>query len=333
MKENYEVRSQFYLPRRGYQLLRLDGRAFHTYTREMERPFDSLLSSVMDETAAYLCKNITGAKFAYVQSDEISILVTDFDKLDTQAWFDGNIQKIVSISAAMATAEFNRLMYNAKPEYMNAGKVALFDSRVWMISDPYEVENVFLWRQQDAQRNSVSMAAQSMFSHKQLHGKNVAVMKQMMLDNGVNWDEEYPVGFRNGRCVVRKTVQEPVGVCRKSDCGKEEACAYSPCYKNELVTRSKWEIEPAPLFVENRAYLRDIMPLIPNYLNEVESEEESENIMKEHTVIDTKKKHVGLGRQLEKCRETVSQWSDVKKIASGVTDRHIAASKKARGKG
>lgn len=266
MKENYEVRSQTYLPRRGYQLLRLDGKAFHTYTKGMERPFDPLLSSVMDSTAAYLCQNISGAKLAYVQSDEITILVTDFDKIDTQAWFDGNVQKIVSISAAMATAEFNRLMYNAKSEYMNTGKVALFDSRVWSISDVFEVENSFIWRQQDARRNSISMAAQSMFSHKELHGKKTKTMREMMLTSGVDW-ENYPAGFRNGRCVVRKTVQEPIGVCRKSDCGKEEGCVYSPCYKNELVIRSKWEVEPAPVFVENREYLRNIIPLIPNFLN------------------------------------------------------------------
>jgi len=281
MKENYEVRSQTYLPRRGYYLLRLDGKAFHTYTKGMECPFDKTLSDVMDATAVYLCKNITGAKLAYVQSDEISILVTDFDKLTTQAWFDGNIQKIVSISAAMATAEFNRLMYNIKPEYIEVGKLALFDSRVWMIADPYEVENVFIWRQQDARRNSVSMAAQSMFSHKALQGKNASVMKQMMLDNGVNWDEVYPAGFRNGRCVVKKSIQEPIGTCRKSDCGKDEGCAYSPCYKDELVTRSKWEVEPAPLFVENREYLRSIMPLIPNYLTEVFSEDELQAAQKE----------------------------------------------------
>lgn len=275
MKENYEVRSQTYLPRRGYYLLRLDGRAFHTYTKGMERPFDKTLSDVMDATAVYLCKNITGAKLAYVQSDEISILVTDFDKLTTQAWFDGNIQKIVSISAAMATAEFNRLMYNIKPEYIEVGKLALFDSRVWMIADPYEVENVFIWRQQDARRNSVSMAAQSMFSHKALQGKNVGVMKQMMLDEGTNW-EDYPAGFRNGRCIVKKSVQEPIGTCRKSDCGKEEACAYSPCYKDELVSRTIWEAEAAPLFASNRTYLREMMPLIPNYTNDEIASAEAE---------------------------------------------------------
>lgn len=264
MKDNYELRSQTYLPRRGYYLLRLDGRAFSTYTKGMERPFDSVLAGVMDNTAIALCKKIAGARLAYVQSDEISILVTDFDKIETQAWFDGNVQKIVSISAAIATAEFNRLMYNIRPEYLTNEKTAVFDSRVWMIADPYEVENVFRWRQQDAMRNSVSMAAQSMFSHKELHGKNVAAMKQMMIDKGVNW-QNYPTGFRYGRCIVRNTTQEPSGVCYHFDC-HEEGCAYSPCQKNELLTRSKWEAVPAPSFNEKPEFLRDILPLIPNHV-------------------------------------------------------------------
>jgi tRNA(His) 5'-end guanylyltransferase len=221
---------------------------------------------VMDNTAKFLCEKIGGAKLAYVQSDEISILMTDFDKIDTQAWFDGNVQKIVSISAAMATAEFNRLMYLARPEFLEKGKMAHFDSRVWSISDVFEVENVFIWRQQDTRRNSVSMAAQSMFSHKELHGKNTKIMREMMLASGTDW-ESYPAGFRNGRCVVRNTFVEPIGVCRKFDC-QTEGCAYSPCYKNEPVTRSRWEIEAAPVFVENREYLRSIIPLMPNFLTD-----------------------------------------------------------------
>ena len=274
MKESYEIRSQTFLPRRGYFLMRLDGRSFHTYTKGFDRPYDLQLMEVMDATAKYLCEKITGAKLAYVQSDEITILVTDFDKLETQAWFDGNIQKIVSISAAMATAEFNRLMYLAHPEFLQKGKMAHFDSRVWTIADPYEVENVFIWRQMDARRNSVSMSAQSMFSHKELQGKNTKVMREMMLNAGVDW-EQYPAGFCNGRCIVRRSVTESIGTCRRTDC-QTEGCSYSPCYKEEKVTRSKWESEPAPVFVQNRSYLRGRMPLIPSFATEEEIEADME---------------------------------------------------------
>lgn len=279
MKEHYEVRSQTYLPRRSYFFLRLDGKAFHTYTKGMERPFSPVLSKIMDLTAKYLCEKIAGARIGYVQSDEITIMVTDFDSINTQAWFDGNVQKIVSISAAMATAEFNRLMYLENPDFLAKGKTAMFDSRVWLVSDPFEAENIFIWRQQDCRKNSISMAAQSMFSHKELQNKSGKVMKEMMLTKNVNW-EDYPQGFRNGRSIVKETVTEPIGVCRKSDCGKEETCAYSPCYKKEEVTRSKWVVQESPVFSVERNYIRSRLPLIPNFLTDdiarelMESEEE-----------------------------------------------------------
>jgi hypothetical protein len=157
MKEYYENRTKTYLPRRTYTLIRIDGKAFHTYTKGLNRPFDDQLMDDMDETAIYLCKNIQGAKLAFVQSDEISILLTDFDKLQTSAWFDGNIQKITSVSSSLATAKFNELRPN---------KLALFDSRVFTIPSKVEVENYFIWRQQDTVRNSISSVAQSLYSSK-----------------------------------------------------------------------------------------------------------------------------------------------------------------------
>ena len=109
MKDNYESRSHTFLTRRTPVIIRLDGKAFHTYTRNLEKPFDEGLIEDMQLTAKYLCENIQGAKCAYVQSDEISILLTDYDKLDTKAWFDYNVQKMCSISASLATGKFNQL--------------------------------------------------------------------------------------------------------------------------------------------------------------------------------------------------------------------------------
>lgn len=109
MKNSYEKRTKNFLPRRTYTIIRLDGKAFHTYTKGLKRPFDMGFINDMNETAKYLCENIQGCKFAYVQSDEISLLLTDFDKITTDAWYDGNIQKIVSVSASLATAFFNKL--------------------------------------------------------------------------------------------------------------------------------------------------------------------------------------------------------------------------------
>ena len=170
MKEYYENRTRNFLPRRTYTIIRVDGKAFHTYTRGLETPFDGKLVSDMDETACYMCKNVQGAKFAFVQSDEISILLTDFDSLTTDAWFDGNVQKMASVSSSLATAKFNAL----RPD-----KIALFDSRVFSIPSTVEVANYFIWRQQDATRNSISSVAQSMFSHSELENKNTNQMQEM----------------------------------------------------------------------------------------------------------------------------------------------------------
>src|SRR3990167_5743128 len=150
IKSQYENRTQTYLPRRTYTILRLDGKAFHSYTKKLDRPFDYNLMKVMDETGIHLCKEIQGAKLAFIQSDEINILLTDFDKVLTNSWFDGNIQKLTSISASICTALFNKRM---KEEFGNrVPDFAYFDSRAFSVPDPTEVENAFIWRQNDCTR-------------------------------------------------------------------------------------------------------------------------------------------------------------------------------------
>jgi tRNA(His) 5'-end guanylyltransferase len=199
MKEQYESRTKYFLPRRTYTLIRLDGKAFHTFTKGFERPYDKFLMDAMDYTTKMLCENVQGCKVGYVQSDEISLLLTDFDKITTSAYFDNNIQKIASITASMATAFFN--------EYMRDNgitkKLAFFDSRVFSISDPIEVENYFVWRQTDAVRNSISMTAQSLYSHKELNGKSTSEMQDMCMEKGVNWNDQ-PTGFKRGRMCVKE---------------------------------------------------------------------------------------------------------------------------------
>ena len=213
MKVNYENRTRILLPRRTYTVIRVDGKAFHTYTRGLKRPFDDGLMEDMDNTAIYLCQNIQGAKFAFVQSDEISVLVTDFDKLDTDAWFDGNIQKIVSVSASMATSKFNqlRMLRYSRNRFTEDGenrlnletavqfdnwllelaklKLAEFDARTFTIPMDVEVENYFIWRQQDTVRNSISSVAQSLYSAKQLNGKNTSQLQDMIHEKGQNWND------------------------------------------------------------------------------------------------------------------------------------------------
>lgn len=178
MKENYENRYRFQLTRRTPVIMRLDGKAFHTLTRGCEKPFDEGFISIMRSTAMHLCQNIQGVKCCYVQSDEISLLLTDFDKLTTDAWFDYNIQKMTSISAAMASTHFSRNWWSLS--------IALFDSRVFNVPKE-DVCNYFIWRQNDWIRNSVQMLAQAHYSQKQLHKKGIPAMHEMLYEKGVNW--------------------------------------------------------------------------------------------------------------------------------------------------
>jgi len=195
MKEQYENRTRYFLPRRTYTIIRLDGKAFHTFTKGLKKPYDQDFIDMMDSTALFLCEEIQGVQFAYVQSDEISLLLTDFEKPTTDAWFDGNIQKITSVSASMASAIFNNI------NVFNHSNLAFFDSRVFTIPDAIEVENYFIWRQKDAIRNSIAMTAQSLYSHKELIGKSKDEQQDMIHAKGGNWNN-MPDEFKRGRMII-----------------------------------------------------------------------------------------------------------------------------------
>ncbi len=177
MKDNYENRNRYYLTRRIPVIMRLDGKAFHTLLKRADKPFDDDFRECMETTAMYICRNIQGTKCGYIQSDEISLLLTDFDKLDTEGWFDYNVQKMTSIASAIASVFFSTL---------TVYKTAFFDCRVFNIPKE-EVTNYFIWRQKDWVRNSIQMLAQSHFSHKQLHKKNSSDMHEMLHGKEINW--------------------------------------------------------------------------------------------------------------------------------------------------
>jgi tRNA(His) 5'-end guanylyltransferase len=200
MKDNYETRSRTYLTRRTPVILRLDGKAFHTFTRGCNKPFDDHLHDAMTYAARALLNNIQGAKVAYTQSDEISILITDYENFETEAWYNYNIQKMCSVAAAIAsvafTMRFAALRFGECPS-LNDVVPAHFDCRAFNLPKE-EVNNYFLWRQQDWWRNSVQMAAQSVFSHKELQGVNCNSLKEMLFsEKGIDWDK-YPDCWRNG---------------------------------------------------------------------------------------------------------------------------------------
>jgi tRNA(His) 5'-end guanylyltransferase len=196
MKGQYEDRYRFSLPRRTYTIIRCDGKSFHTYTRGCDKPYDDKLSAAMLTATIALCEAAQGSAFGYVQSDEISVLLTDFATIQTDAWFDGNVQKIASVSASIVTETFNAM-------HGWHGR-AHFDARVFTIPDPVEVENYFIWRQQDATRNSISGLAQAHFSAKQLHGVNNAEMQEMLFrEKGINWNDS-PVERKRGICAIHE---------------------------------------------------------------------------------------------------------------------------------
>ena len=172
---------------RSYTLVRLDGKAFHTYTRGLSRPFDATLTADMVATTEFLTREVSGCVLAYTQSDEISLLLCDFATSGTEPYLDGNVQKLTSVTASLATAKFNSL---------RPGKLAFFDSRVFCASRD-DVVAYFGWRSADAVRNAVSMAARAHFSAKALHGVSSRDMLARLAEAGVAYDD-YPLAFRFG---------------------------------------------------------------------------------------------------------------------------------------
>ena len=264
--KKYEFVSRHYLTTRTPVIIRVDGKAFHTFTRGFQKPFDGVLSKTMQETMKYLCENIQGCVLGYTQSDEITLVLVDYKNIDTSAWFDYNIQKCASVAASMATLAFNKFFDNnineygrehiedwdeggtsrtlspdervslkiAETYYKAYQKGAMFDARAFNVPKE-EVCNNLLWRQNDATRNSIQMVGIAYFSHKQLDKKSTSNIQDMlMLEKGVNWND-YPTKYKRGSCCIRKT--------------------------DETTGRSKWIIDnEIPIFKgDGRKYVDDLI--------------------------------------------------------------------------
>jgi tRNA(His) guanylyltransferase len=177
---------------------RIDGRSFSKFTQGMSRPYDERMSRVMQETTRTLVSE-TNASVGYTQSDEISLAW--YAEEESQIFFDGRLQKMTSQLAALATLHFNRLIRESMPEY--AERLPTFDARVWNCPTLEEAANAFVWREMDATKNSISMAARSVYSHKALHGKNCSQMQEMLFKQGINWND-YPDYFKRGTYFQRR---------------------------------------------------------------------------------------------------------------------------------
>lgn len=221
--------------------VRVDGRAFHTFTRGMNRPYDERMSKAMIETMKYLVKK-TDACIGYVQSDEISLVLSD----TKEPLFGGRVQKLTSIIAAMATAKFNDEIHKSFPDK----PLAEFDCRVWNVPNRTEAANTILWREFDATKNSISMAARSVYSDNQLLNKNSSDKQEMLWQKGINWDK-YPVFFKRGTYARRVVIERKLTPDELKDLPEHHEARKNP---DMVFTRSEIKEIEMPIFstVENR---------------------------------------------------------------------------------
>lgn len=243
IKANYENRAKTYLLRRTPCIVRIDGRAFHTLTKKFVKPFDIVFGMAMQQTMKSLCENISGCVLGYTQSDEITLVLVDYQTLQTDAFFDYAVQKISSVCAGMATMYFNKHFQKLVWKQFELGQdisiyedkngeilMGSFDARCFNVPKE-EVVNTLIWRQNDASKNSIQMLARSLFTHKSLQGlSNSKLQDKMMLEKNVNWND-LEVWKKRGSCCIR---------------GEDR----------------KWFIDRAiPIFTENKAYIEDLVYL------------------------------------------------------------------------
>ena len=220
-------------------IIRLDGRAFHTFTKGLNKPFDDNFNEIMQKIMKFLCENIPNCVFGYTQSDEITLVLYD-NSGECKPWFDNRLEKITSVSASMATLAFNKyLIENNNITHLFDKKlfIATFDSRAFNVP-PHEVVNNIIWRQQDATKNSINSVAQSYFTHKELQGKNVSDMQDMlMLQKNINWNNT-PTKYKRGVAWYRTLTNVETS--------------------HGIVKRYKWIIdEEMPIISKNREFFSE----------------------------------------------------------------------------
>jgi hypothetical protein len=218
--KKYEYVTRHYLMCRTPVIVRIDGKAFHTFTKGMKKPFDHIFMESMQDTMKYLCENIQGCVLGYCQSDEISLLLIDYDTFETSAWFDNNLSKIISITSSLASVYFNQQFYinlvdyrvknykskNRDVEYenrllANISSLPVFDSRAFNLSKE-EVNNYFVWRQQDAIKNAIQMIGRAYFTHKELENKSGQDIVDMLDNIKVNY-HSYTTSEKRGTCCIK----------------------------------------------------------------------------------------------------------------------------------
>lgn len=260
--KRYEYVPRHFLTKRVPVIIRIDGKAFHTFTKGFRKPFDGALMEAMQSTMQFLCENIQGCVFGYTQSDEITLILTDYAKITTDAWFGYNVQKMTSIAASMATLAFNRAFDEATKQFRRRineawtcteqesvlcaayekaiSKGAMFDARVFSIPRD-EVCNCLIWRQQDATRNSIEAVGQANFSAEQLHGKSCNMIQEMLWSEfNINWND-FPTDRKRGSACYRVLQSETIDI---------------PGRDPIVAMRKKWSIDKdIPVFTQDREFI------------------------------------------------------------------------------
>lgn len=251
----YEACYDMRIPARTYTIIRLDGKGFSKYTSMFKKPFDDNLSNVMDAATIELCKTFN-PKFAYTQSDEISLMFTDIENIESELIFDGKLQKLCSLTASKVTQAFNKKMLQVvamntpQEDLFNIimrGDIpaidATFDARVFIIPDFREVSNYFIWRQQDCTRNSISMAGHAELGSTAIMGKSGKQVQEMLFqEKGINWND-YKPKYKRGVVIKRHTYEIDGPNCT-------------------TVTRSKWVPVETPIFTGEKEFLYNLIPTI-----------------------------------------------------------------------
>lgn len=274
MKNYYEQVSKTKLMRKCPVAIRIDGCHFRTFTKNLNKPFDDIIIKTMQSTMKYLCANIQGCILGYTQSDEITLILTDYKNIDSDAWFDYEVEKLCSVSASMATLAFNQFFkenvtlyklkvslykfkaYDGISKYKdditekyikNLDKAiengAIFDARCFNVPKE-EVTNLLYWRQKDAIRNSIQMVGQANFSQEELNHKSLEDIKHMLCDKNIVWDV-FPKAKRFGSCCIKK----------------ETIIENNNPNEPGIYKRNKWVIDDdIPLFKdENRNYIEKLL--------------------------------------------------------------------------
>jgi tRNA(His) guanylyltransferase len=232
--KSYEAATGTALPTKSWAVLRLDGKAFHSYSRNLDKPFDYKFMEDMTSLMSFLCRHVGGAVFGYTQSDEISIILHDLSSPQHQHWFGGKVQKIVSVAASYAGANWSVI----RGDVENFG---VFDARVFALPSMAEVKNYLLWRQQDSEKNAIFMAASEFYSHKELLGKSGKEKILMLADVGKSWQLDYSDRAKLGAISSKVAALEEVTYTRK-DTEEEETT---------LALRQFWVSRSAILFQQN----------------------------------------------------------------------------------